>query len=223
MGPPVGRARSPRAGPHNCQGPGDPLPQRPEAAPRSLGGLSARFSESFTSVNSVFLTPLANVVGLTVLVSSRLSEPRCNSGHRPAQRGRTPGGLWGARDGRGRTPARRRPFHARPVVIVGATLSADARLGGRRRHADARASRPEAHHEPGESEVAEAHCPASPTPLPPEEETSPGVCLRQSGLLGRRTPGPSPSSPGGRAGACYGLFPPSPATIILGAPGSQAH
>jgi len=168
-----------------------------------LGGLSARFSKSFTSVNSVFLTPLANVVGLTVLVSSRLSEPRCNSGHRPAQRGRTPGDLWGARDGRGRTPARRRPFHARPVVMVGATLSADARLGGRRRHADARASRPEAHHEPGESEVAEAHCPASPTPLPPEEETSPGVCLRQLGWLGRRTPGPSPSSPGGRAGALW--------------------
>jgi len=29
-------------------------------------------------------------------------------------------------------------------------------------------------------------------PLPPEEETSPGVCLRQPGLLGRRTPDHNP-------------------------------
>ena len=38
-------------------------------------------------------------------------------------------------------------------------------------------------------------------PLPPEEETSPRVCLRQSGLLGRRTPEHSPpqSSSGGGA------------------------
>jgi hypothetical protein len=31
-----------------------------------------------------------------------------------------------------------------------------------------------------------------PHPLPPEEETPPGVCLRQSGLLGRRTPDHNP-------------------------------
>jgi hypothetical protein len=133
-----------------------------------LGGLSARFSESFTSVNSVFLTPLANVVGLAVLVSSRLSEPRCNSGHRPSQRGRAPGGLWGARDRRGRTPARRRPFLARPVVMVGATLNADARLGdsgGARTHAPAARRLTMS---PGESEVAEGHRSASPTPSPQE-------------------------------------------------------
>ena len=150
-----------------------------------------------------------------MLVSSRLSEPRCNSGHRPSQRGRTPGDLWGARDGRGRTPARRRPFLARPVVMVGATLNADARLGG---SGGARTHTPAARRltmSPGESEVAEGHRSASPTPLPPEESFSPGVCLRQSGWLRR---GPQAQAPqileGG--GACYGLFPPSPATIILG-------
>jgi len=45
---------------------------------------------------------------------------------------------------------------------------------------------------PGESASASP----SPSPTP---QGSPGVCLRQSGWLGRRTPGPSPSSPGGRA------------------------
>jgi len=43
-------------------------------------------------------------------------------------------------------------------------------------------------------------------PLPPEEDLSPGVCLRRSGLLGRRTPGPSPSSPGGEVGLVMGFF-----------------
>jgi len=66
----------------------------------------------------------------------------------------------------------------------------------------------------GESEITEARRPASPTPSP-QKRLSPGVGLRQPGWLSRRTLGPSPSSPGGRAGACYGLFPPSPATIVL--------
>jgi hypothetical protein len=57
--------------------------------------------------------------------------------------------------------------------------------------ADARTPTPEARHEPGESELIEAIGRPAP-PLPPEEETSPGVCLRQSGLLGRRTPDHNP-------------------------------
>jgi len=43
----------------------------------------------------------------------------------------------------------------------------------------------------GESEITEARRPASPTPSP-QKRLSPGVCLRQSGLLGRRTPDHNP-------------------------------
>jgi hypothetical protein len=57
--------------------------------------------------------------------------------------------------------------------------------------ANARTPTPEARHEPGESEIAEARRPASPTPSP-QKRLSPGVCLRQSGLLGRRTPDHNP-------------------------------
>ena len=57
--------------------------------------------------------------------------------------------------------------------------------------ADARTPTPEARHEPGESELIEAIGRPAP-PLPPEEDLSPGVCLRQPGLLGRRTPDHNP-------------------------------
>ena len=59
-----------------------------------------------------------------------LDAVKASAKHRPSQRGRAPGDLWGARDGRGRTPARRRPFLARPVVMVGAPRGADARQEG---------------------------------------------------------------------------------------------
>ena len=57
--------------------------------------------------------------------------------------------------------------------------------------ADARTPTPEARHEPGESGLIEAIGRPAP-PLPPEEGLSSGVCLRQSGLLGRRTPDHNP-------------------------------
>jgi hypothetical protein len=143
-----------------------------------------------------------------------LDAVKASAKHRPSQRGRALGDLWGARDGRGRTPARRRPFLARPGVMVGAPRGADARqegqaaARGRTRQAARRLTM-----SPGESEIS------VPSPTP---QGSPGVCLRRSGLLGRRTPGPSPSSPGGRAGALW-AFSSITCDHCFEAPGSQAH
>jgi len=68
---------------------------------------------------------------------------------------------------------------------------------------------------PGESEISVP----SPSPTP---QGSPGVCLRRSGWLGRRTPGPDPSSPGGRWGLLWAV---SSITCdhCFEAPRSQAH
>jgi hypothetical protein len=117
------------------------------------------------------------------------------------------------------TPARRRPTLARPGVMVGATLNADARLGGRRRHAAhapaaRRLTMSRASRRSLKLIVQPAH------PLPPEEGLSSGCA---SGSRDGWAGGPQAQVPPilEGAGACYGLFPPSPATIVLRAPGRR--
>ena len=61
--------------------------------------------------------------------------------------------------------------------------------------ADARTPTPEARHGLGESEIAEARRPASPTP-PPEEALSWGM-PPAAGIVGPEDPRPQPSSRGG--------------------------
>jgi hypothetical protein len=67
---------------------------------------------------------------------------------------------------------------------------------------------------PGESEVAEAHCPASPPPPPRRGPLSwgmpPAVRMVEPEDPRAQTP---PILKGGLGR--YGLFPPSPATIVL--------
>jgi hypothetical protein len=58
--------------------------------------------------------------------------------------------------------------------------------------ADARTPTPEARHGLGESEIAEAHCPASPTPSPQKRRPLLGYASGSPGLLGRRTPDHNP-------------------------------
>jgi hypothetical protein len=138
------RAISPRSWPPQLSGAGGcPPPEDPRPAPRSLGGLPAFFQQS-----SMMLAPAssANVTGLLESAALIPSKPRRSIGlPSAAHAGRPIGRSRRARH----TPARRRPFHARPGDHGGRPSKRGTRLGGRRRHADARASRPEAHHEPG--------------------------------------------------------------------------
>ena len=60
MGPPVGRARGPRAlAPTTVGGRGILSPKRPEAAPGALEGLSACFSKSFASASSTLFNTIS--------------------------------------------------------------------------------------------------------------------------------------------------------------------
>jgi len=69
-----------------------------------------------------------------------------------------------------RTRTREPPGGAQPsparAIMAGLLQTRNARAGGWVDGADARTPTPEARHGPGESEIAEAHCPASPTPPP---------------------------------------------------------
>jgi hypothetical protein len=190
MGPPVGRASAPRAWPPSAGGQGIFSPKRPEARlPGLLGGLSARSSAIFHIREPCALNTISNIIGLAV-----------TAGHRPLTRTREQEPMGRPR----RTRTREPPGGAQP------SPAQDSWPGSSRRETreleDGWMARTRAHPPRrlamarGESEIAEAHCPASPTPSP-QKRLSPGVGLRQPGWLGRRTPAHSPpqSSSGGGA------------------------
>jgi hypothetical protein len=88
---------------------------------------------------------------------------------------------------------------------VGATLKRGRTLGGQAAARGTRASRPEAHHEPGESEVAEAHCPASPTPSPQKRAYLLGV-PPAVGMVGPEDPRPKSLQSWRGLGLVMGFF-----------------
>jgi hypothetical protein len=166
-------------------------------------------------------TPLANVVGLAVLASSRLSKPRCNNGGIgfPA---RHTLGVYGAPE-TGAAHARQEAPNPRPPGHHGGRPpKRGTRLGGRRRHAAHAPAARRLTMSPGESEVAEAHCPASPPPPPRRGLLSWGV-PPAAGMVGPEDPRPK-SLQSWREG--WGLlWAVSSITCdhCFEAPGSQAH
>ena len=207
MGPPVGRARSPRASAPICRGPGDTLPQKTRGPPpRDLGGLSARSSAIFHIREPCALNTIGNIIGLAVI-----------AGHRPLTRTREQEPMGRSR----RTRTREPPGGAQPSPAQDSWPGssrrerASWRMGGWRGRAH---THPGGSPWPGASRRSLKLIVRPAPPLPPEEETSPRVCLRQSGLLGRRTPEHSPpqSSSGGGANVDSR----APLIVLAGSPGS---
>jgi len=101
------------------------------------------------------LNTIGNIIGLAVTAGHRLltrtreQEPMGRS--RRTRTREPPGGAHS-------TPAR--------AIMAGLLQTRNARTGGWVDGANARTPTPEARHEPGESEIAEARRPASPTPPP---------------------------------------------------------
>jgi len=191
MGPPVGRARSPPGlGPHNCRGPGDTLPQkRPEARPRSFGRpVNGLQHHQPTSLDHRGWRP-QDRQGLAVA-----------AGHRPLTRTREQEPMGRPR----RTRTREPPGGAQPSPAQGSWPGSSRRET--RELEDGRMARTRAH-PPRRLAMSRASRSSSKLivrpapPLPPEEGFSPGVCLRQPGLLGRRTPVHSPPQSSSRGGA----------------------
>jgi hypothetical protein len=137
MGPPGAGLAPPGLGPHYCRGPGDSIPQETRDPLPEAWEACQRFSWPWCHQ-------------LTLLDHwDRWSQFRQSLGrHRPSQRGRTPGDLWGARDGRGTRPPG--GAHSTPARWSWwAPAQARHTLGGQAAARGTRASRPEAHHEPG--------------------------------------------------------------------------
>jgi len=206
MGPPVGRARSPPGLAPIIVGAGGYSPPREtrNPPPGTFGRPVSALLAIFHIREPCALNTISNIIGFAVAAGHRLlTRTREQEPMGRPRRTRTrepPGGAQSspAPGDHGRAP----PDAKR----------ASWRMGGWRGRAH---THPGGSPRPGASRRSLKLIARPAHPLPPEEGLSSGVCLRQPGLLSRRTPGPSPSSPGGRAGACYGLFPPSPATIVL--------
>jgi hypothetical protein len=121
--------------------------------------------------------------------------------------------------GRSRRTRTREPpggAHSTPAraIMAGLLQTRNARTGGWADGANARTPTPEARHEPGESEIAEARRPASPTPPPRRGDLSWGM-PPAARIVGPEDPRPQPSS---RGGANVGSR--APLIGLAGSPGS---
>ena len=163
-----------------------PSLRRPEARSPKLGRLASVFPAILYDAGPGVISQRYWITGI-----SGLNFVKATAKHRPAQRG-TRWETYGAPETGAAHARQEAPVPRPPGGYGGRPPKRGTRLGGRRRHAAHAPAARRLTTSPGES--ASASPPPSPTP-----QGSPGVCLRQSGLLGRRTPGPVPSSPGGRA------------------------
>jgi hypothetical protein len=156
MGPPAGRARSPRAWPPSAGGRRIFSPTRgPKPVSRDfLGSLSARPSAIFHIREPCALNTIGNIIGLAV-----------TAGHRLLTRTREQEPMGRSRRTRTREPPR--GAHSTPAraIMAGLLQTRNARTGGWVDGANARTPTPEARHEPGESGLIEAI--GRPAPPPP--------------------------------------------------------